>query len=85
MGNLKDFDLDLNKVKDKEGASANAIASLGAICTLISGIFVGSVVQGCSDKCVTEGCTVGCSTQCTTRDTYSCNGAIGGVVPQVRC
>lgn len=57
MGKYEDFDLDLNKIKDKSGDTTPDALSLGTICTLISGVIIGSIVTGCSDKCVTTNCS----------------------------
>lgn len=67
MGKFEDFDLDINKVKDKGGiVNPDAAPSLGAICTLISGVIIGSVVTGCSADCI----TMDCSANCPTTDDY---------------
>lgn len=68
MLNLDDFNLDIRKAAINENGDSRAVPSIGAICTLISGVIIGSVVTGCSDQCVTSDCTLYCpkTTYCTT-------------------
>ncbi|HFH8957463.1 TPA: FDLD family class I lanthipeptide [Streptococcus pyogenes] len=60
MKKYDDFDLDIKKVKksaDDGGATPNA--TIGPICTAISSLITGSILQGCTDKC-TDYCTKNC-------------------------
>lgn len=65
---FKDFDLDIKRAEIDNADSTRAVPSLGQVCTFLSTLIVGSVIQGCSDQCITSDCTLHCpkTTLCTT-------------------
>lgn len=87
MNKYDDFQLDMRKSNssDRGNSVRSDIPSIGAICTLISGIIIGSVVTGCSDKCITKGCSVGCPVPSKDHPHHSCHKVMLQGGEQLRC
>ena len=72
MSKFEDFDLDLRQSNGSGSVDTTSTPSLGAICTLVSGIIIGSVVTGCSDKCITTNCSANCEGATAHNPRHSC-------------
>lgn len=81
MPNFNDFDLDLRQVD--EPITVNA--TLGPVCTFISGVISGSVLTGCSEDCVTRHCSDGCPVPSRDYAHRSCGNRVNMMGDQVNC